>query len=117
VRQEARLLIGPLVGVAALAITLTACGSSDNEADPVVSPPTTEVTATTAVTTIEETTTTTAPPGTVPIEPVITAAPTPLATAAPKPPAMSAQELESLEAELSAIDAILDELVQNFAAD
>ena len=34
-----------------------------------------------------------------------------------QPPAMSAQELASLEAELSAIDAILNELAQNFSAD
>jgi hypothetical protein len=115
VRQEARFLIGPLVGVA-LAVTLTACGSSDNEADRVVGPPTSEVTATTEftttdvpeVTTTTATTTTMAPTTTVPVAPV---------TPAPKPPAMSTQELESLEAELAAIDAILNELAQNFAAD
>jgi hypothetical protein len=48
---------------------------------------------------------------------VVTAAPKPVVTSAPKPPAMSAKELASLEAELSAIDAILTELAQNFSAD
>ena len=45
-RQGTRFLIGPLVGVVAVA-TLTGCGSSGTDADPVLGPPTTEVTATT----------------------------------------------------------------------
>jgi hypothetical protein len=135
VRQGTRFLIGPLVGVVAVA-TLTGCGSSDNDADPVLGPPTTEVTSTTEVTATTEVTTTepaatttttkavaapaTAAPA-VPVttapRPVVTGAPKPVATPVPGPPAMSAQELASLEAELSAIDAILNELAESFSAD
>jgi hypothetical protein len=120
VRQGTRFLIGPLVGVVAVA-TLTGCGSSGTDADPVLGPPTTEVTATTearrATTTTAPSTTVVRPPVTTAPRPVVTAAPKPVVTSAPKPPAMSAQELASLEAELSAIDAILNELAQNFSAD
>jgi hypothetical protein len=125
VRQGTRFLIGPLVGVVAVA-TLTGCGSSDTDADPVLGPPTTEVTATTeaqrpttttAPSTTAPSTTVVRPPVTTAPSPVVTAAPKPVVTSAPKPPAMSAQDLASLEAELSAIDAILNELAQNFSAD
>ncbi len=118
-RQGTRFLIGPLVGVVAVA-ALTGCGSSDNDADPVLGPPTTEVTATTEV---AETTAATVPETTPPIAPgttaprPVTTAPKPVAAPAPEPPALSAQELASLEAELSAIDAILNELAQSFSAD
>lgn len=130
-RQDARFLIGPLVGVAVSAAALTGCGSSD--IDSVVSPPTSEATATSeAASTTEvaesatsitvEVTSTTIPTtsATTPADPTpapTTAAPTLQATPAPRPPAITTQELAALEAELTQIDAILAELSQNFAAD
>lgn len=106
-RQGARLLIGPLVGVALL-VALTGCGSSGTDGDPVVSPPTTEAAVSGEAASTTAVAATPAPP---------TAAPTPQATPASGSAAMTAQELAALEAELTQIDAILAELSQNFAAD
>jgi hypothetical protein len=106
VRQGARILIGPLVGVALVAVALTGCGSSGGDIDSVVSPPTSEATATTAVAStmdVAESTTSTT---------VGVASTTTLAASA-----MTTQELAALEDELTQIDAILAELGQNFAAD
>ncbi len=131
-RQGARFLIGPLVGVAVVSVALAGCGSSSSDVDSVVSPPTTAATAISdidSVTTAESTTSTTveatsttmpptsAAPTPAPNPAPTTAPPVPQTTPVPSPPAMSAQELAALEAELTQIDAILAELSQNFAAD